>query len=495
MIDGAEELAALIGSYRGLVVCETVEERRVGALLENVASTSGLRMFDWTVTDGLRRLPDETPLAANTHDPSTALGHLIDLSVESVFWLKDFAVHLDHPTVRRRMRDAVEAFSGTRSCIVVTGAAVELPGEVASQAARFTLQPPGEAELGRLLDETLDSLRLRHVVGVALDATQREAVVRAMAGMTLNQARQAIAQAALEDGVLDGTDVARIAASRAGAVRDGGLLEYYPPGGDAAALGGFGGVKAWLARAALGFSERAAAMNLSPPRGILLVGVQGCGKSLAARAVSGMWGIPLLKLEAGALFDKFVGETERNFRRATEVAASVAPCVLWIDEIEKGFGGSGSGEHDGGVGRRLLGGFLTWLQEKTAEIFVVGTANDLGVLPPELLRKGRFDEIFFVDLPTAAERGTIFEIHLRRRNADPSGFDGAALVAASAGFSGAEIEQAIIAASYEALHHSCPLDTGLVAAELARTVPLSVTRREDIEALRRHATGRFVPAA
>ena len=235
-------------------------------------------------------------------------------------------------------------------------------------------------------------------------------------------------------------------------------------------------------------------MNLAPPRGILLVGVPGCGKSLAAKVTAREWHLPLLKLDAGRLFDKFVGESEKNFRKAVAMAESLAPIVLWIDEIEKALAtGGGTGDTDAGLSRRLFGAFLTWLQEKRAEVFVIATANDLSALPPELLRKGRFDEIFFVDLPDDAEREAIWTIHLRLRTQNPSSFNLTHLVSASDGFSGSEIEQAVVAGLYRALHQQAPLTTALLLDELTQTVPLSVTRREDIDHLRADAQGRFVP--
>lgn len=252
-------------------------------------------------------------------------------------------------------------------------------------------------------------------------------------------------------------------------------------------------MKSWLERARIGFTAEARSLNLAPPRGIMLVGVPGCGKSLAAKAIAREWKLPLLKLDAGRLFDKFVGESEKNFRKAIETAESLSPIVLWIDEIEKGMvAGGGSGEADAGLSRRLFGAFLTWLQEKKQDVFVVATANDLSSLPPELLRKGRFDEIFFVDLPDDVERETIWNIHLRLRKQDSQTFDLGKIVSASDGFSGSEIEQAVVTALYRALHQKTPLTTELLIEELTHTIPLSVTRREDIDALRQTAEGRFM---
>ena len=316
----------------------------------------------------------------------------------------------------------------------------------------------------------------------------------ALSGLTLNQARQAVARAAIIDGRLSRDDLAQLGELKAKALGEDGLLEYFPPADNRFELGGFGNLRRWLERAQVGFSPEAKQLGLQAPKGVLLVGVQGCGKSLSAKVIAREWGLPLLKLDAGRLYDKYIGETEKNFRRAIAIAESCAPAVLWIDELEKAISpGGGSGDSDGGLSRRLFGSFLTWLQEKSEPVFVVATANDLSALPPELLRKGRFDEIFFVDLPDVAEREQIFGIHLRLRRQDPAAFDMAALVKASDGFSGAEIEQTVTAALLGALQRQQPLATGWLIEELRSTVPLSVTRREDIAALRADAQGRFVP--
>jgi SpoVK/Ycf46/Vps4 family AAA+-type ATPase len=260
-------------------------------------------------------------------------------------------------------------------------------------------------------------------------------------------------------------------------------------------IAGFAGLKRWLERARTGFSPEAKALGLQPPRGILLVGVQGCGKSLAARSIARLWRLPLLRLDTGSLYAKWVGETEKNLRDAFRQAEAMAPVVLWLDEIEKGLATAASSEGDGGVSRRLLGAFLTWLSEKPPGVFVVATANDVFALPPELVRKGRFDEIFFVDLPSRDERRAIFEVHLSLRKQEPKEFDLDELVGESDGMSGAEIEQAVIAGLYRALHEKRGLETQILLEELRATVPLSISRREDVERLRALARGRFVPVA
>ena len=343
-----------------------------------------------------------------------------------------------------------------------------------------------------MVRSVLTSLSNSGRVRIGLRSSDIEPLLQALSGMTLNQARQAIAQAALEDGVLDALDVRRILERKIQSIRDSGILEYFPVEDNQFELAGFGKLKEWLRRARIGFSPEARQLNLQPPKGVLVVGVQGCGKSLCVKFVAREWGLPLLKLEAGRLYDKYIGESEKNFRKAVEAAEALAPVVLWIDELEKALASSASSEADGGLSRRLLGSFLTWLQEKRQDVFVAATANDVWSLPPELLRKGRFDEIFFVDLPDAAERSEILKLHLRLRKQDPGRFEFPPLVDATNGFSGAEIEQTIVASLYRALYEKRPLDTSLILQEVQGTVPLSISRREDIDRLRQTAEGRFV---
>jgi SpoVK/Ycf46/Vps4 family AAA+-type ATPase len=337
------------------------------------------------------------------------------------------------------------------------------------------------------------SLRDRVPAKVDLSKADLERLLGALSGLTLNQARQAVARAVLRDGMLGANDIPDILAAKAEMLGQDGLLEYFPAEDNAWELGGFAGLKAWLDRAKVGFTPEAAELGLPPPRGLLLAGVQGCGKSLAAKFVARSWGLALVKLDAGRLYSKWAGESERNFRRVIELSESMAPVVLWIDELEKSFASFGSSEYDGGTSQRIFATLLSWMQEKRRPVFLVATANDVFRLPPELMRKGRFDELFFVDLPSEAERKSILEIHLKRRKQDPAAFDLAGLVAASEGTSGAELEQAVVTSLYRSLHEKRQLDSAMLLAELKSTVPLSVTRREDVERLRELARGRFVP--
>jgi hypothetical protein len=485
------DLKTLVLSFHSLVVIETVEEDRVRALLGAIGSELRMPLFEWSVTKGLTG-PAAPRGIHGTSEGFGALRHLVGLTVEALFWLQDFSGCLDHPATVRQLREVAQRFAHTRSTVFVTGPSVSLPAEVEHLAVHYDLALPSEGELQEAVQAVVGSIASHRPVA-PIPPRELGELVRALRGMTLNQARQVVARTLLEDGRLAADDIRDVLERKAQTIRESGLLEYFPAEDNRFELGGFARLKAWLERARLGFSERARELDLSPPRGILLVGVQGCGKSLAAKFIARQWTLPLLKLDAGRLYDKYVGESEKNLRRAIDLAESMAPTLLWIDEIEKGFSPSGPATSDGGLAQRVFGTFLTWLQEKRAEVFVVATANDVFRLPPELLRKGRFDEIFFVDLPRPQERATIFTIHLRRRRQDPARFDMARLVEQTEGWSGAEIEQAVIAAAYRALHENRPLETGLILTEIGETRPLSVSRREDIARLRELALERFVP--
>jgi hypothetical protein len=484
------ELKSLITSMHPVAVVDSAEEERLDDLLRALAAEMRLPLFTWTVTRGLQRIDGQGTIHG-TANPLILLRHLGTLTVEGIFHLKDLQSHLSDAATIRAFKESAQAFGRNRSIIVLSGGGATLPPELAPFAVPLRLELPSREELKTLLHRVLHTLRAKHDVQVSLGPDGLESLLHALSGLTLNQARQAIAWASIGDGVLSAEDVPRIVKRKGEAIQDGGLLEFYPPDENAFELGGFDRLKSWLERARLGFGAEARALGLTAPRGVLIVGVQGCGKSLAAKVIARMWQQPLLKLDAGRLYDKFIGESEKNMRRALDVAEAIAPSVLWIDEIEKGF--ATGGENDGGVSRRMLGTLLTWMQERRASVFVAATANDLSTLPPELLRKGRFDEIFFVDLPDAAEREAIFRIHLQLRKQDPAAFDVSGLASAADGFSGAEIEQAVIASLYRALHAKAPLTTALLCDELRQTVPLSVSRREDIDRLRTTARQRFVP--
>jgi hypothetical protein len=416
------DLKTLVLSFHSAIAIETVEEERVESLLGAVADDLGLPVFEWTVTQGMAQT-DDILVNRMTTEPLALVQHLSGLTVEAIFHLKDFARYLDDPAVCRQFRDVLRAYARTRSTLVLSGAKLDFPPDVDADVVHYDLALPRAKELRCVVENVVASLAGRGGRARRLPPNALDHVVRALAGLTLNQARQVVARVLLNDGVLEPEDLRRILDHKARLLGDDGLLEYFPATDNRFELGGFDRLKRWLQRARVGYSPEAAALNLSPPKGILLVGVQGCGKSLAAKCIAREWRIPLLKLDAGRLYDKFVGESEKNLRRAIEIAESMAPSLLWIDELEKAFGMPGGEAGDSGVAKRLFATLLTWMQEKRKEVFVVATANDVFDLPPELLRKGRFDDIFFVDLPDLQEREAIFRIHLGHRKQDPAAFD------------------------------------------------------------------------
>ena len=488
------DLQTLVLSYHSLIVIETVEEERVRSILQEVARNLALPLYDWSITSGLTRSLGVT--IEGTTDPTLLLHKIRDIhDNDATYLLKDFAPHLTQPNICRAFRELVTRMNATRSALVITGDPVELPRDLEALAVRFEMQMPQPDEVREMVRSVVDAMSARQRIRVDLSKEDAQKLVRALSGLTLSQVRQAIARVIVSDNSLTGDDVEEVIRWKGEIIERGGLLEFYPAEANKFELGGFARLKAWLENAAVGFTSEARAMNLQPPKGVLFVGVQGCGKSLAAKFIARQWRMPLLKLDAGRLYDKYVGESEKNFRKATNLAEAMAPVILWIDEIEKGFAQGGSNDADGGLSQRLFASVLTWLQEKRQEVFVVGAANDLEKLPPELLRKGRFDEIFFVDLPTPDERKTIFSIHLGLRKQDPKKFDLDALSAATGGFSGAEIEQCVISALYRSLRTREPLTTEAIVQSVRATVPLSVSRREDIDALRESAQGRFTPVA
>lgn len=495
----------LVMSFHSAIVIETIEEERVRGLINTAINELQMAVFEWSVAQGLTRsqgnchnrwtneyAPPGTqkpqPLEATT-EPVDALKHIEQLPFQAIYWLKDLGPHLDDEVVRRQLREVIQAFSQNRSTLVLTGHSLTLPPDIAQDVVYFDLKLPEPDELYRAISEVVRSLKGR--INVKIKPQGIDELVQAMRGMTLQQARKVIAFAALDDGKLTHEDVKRVLQRKVQVLHEEGLLDYIPPEMNPAQLGGFQGLKQWLQRARVGFTPQAKAFNLPTPRGILIVGIQGCGKSLAAKTIAREWQMPLLKLDAGRLYDKFIGESEKNFRRAVTLAETMSPAVLWIDEIEKSMGQSDS-DADGGLSRRLFGYFLTWLQEKSGDVFVVATANDLSRIPPELLRKGRFDEIFFVDLPDERERAAILQIHLTRRRQAVDRFNLHDLVHATDGFSGAEIEQVIITALYRAIYEKRPVDTELIINEVKATVPLSISRQEDLHALRAMAQERFV---
>ncbi len=495
-----QELDTLVRARYPLVYLVTSEEQRLEAVLADLARTHGKALLGWSVTRGFRRLDGERPAPEDgkepIRDPVAALARIEKLSDPSLVVLKDFHPFLSDAAVVRSLRELAHALKSTFTTVILLSPTLVIPPEIEKEISVLDVPLPTYRDLLDLLKEIVDVVRRNNRARIELTRDDADELVRAAQGLTMAEAESAFAKAIATDGRLSREDVGLVLEEKRQVIRKSGLLEYFAAEHGLAQVGGLSNLKTWLDRRGAAFSEAARRFGLPEPKGLLLLGVQGCGKSLTAKAVAGQWRLPLLRLDMGRIFSGLVGSSEENLRRAIHVAESVAPVVLWVDEIEKGLSGSqSSGMTDGGVSARVFGSLLTWLQEKTAPVFVVATANRIEGLPPELLRKGRFDEIFFIDLPTAAERRDILSIHIGKRRRDPAAYDLDALAALTGGFSGAELEAALVSALYEAFAERTELAQAHLARAVAETLPLSVTMREDIAALRSWAATRTRPAS
>ncbi len=491
--DARKELALLVNSEYPIICLETWEEGRATEILVLVAGDLSLPLFVWSITTGLAR-SGGAPIY-NTAEPVQVLAQIGGIEGDALFLLKDFHRYLEQDVIVRKLRDLALQFRRARRAIVISSPVFKIPVELEKDAARFPLGLPDESELSEIVAGELRDLTSKYRIKNELAPDQMPQLLRALRGLTRKEACRVLAQAILEDYRFAPSTADRVREAKSKLIKEQGVLDFIKTDAGLAQVGGLARLKAWLQKRRGAFSLEAARYGLDPPRGILILGVQGCGKSLCAKAVAREWDMPLLQFDASALFEKYIGESEKNMHKSLQVAEAVAPSVLWIDEIEKMFPHSSlSSEADAGLSLRIFGTFLTWLQEKKSPVFVVATSNDISSLPPELLRKGRFDEIFFIDLPDPEERKSILVIHLSRRKQDPARFDLARLAAAVEGFSGAEIEQAVASSLYSAFQQKAPLTADMILKEIQSTHPLSVTMKENVDALREWARLRAVPA-
>jgi SpoVK/Ycf46/Vps4 family AAA+-type ATPase len=488
------DLELTIQSRYPFVAVETSEEDRLEKALFGIAGDLRVPFFVWTVTSGLRRAGLANAMY-DTQQPIRALNTVAAMAGEAMFLMKDLHRYFGEPPVVRKLLDLAPEFKHDRRVIVFSAVKVELPSELGPLTAVHTLALPGPDELKRIVTHAIAACERDGPVKVQLPAADLDRLVERLRGFTAFEAERAVTRAIVQDRTLDARDIDTIIEIKKELLKKDGVLEYVAPEENLAEVGGFAALKAWLAKRARAFAPEARQYGIEWPRGILLLGVQGGGKSLVARAVAKEWGLPLLKLEAARLYDKYIGETEKNLERALRTAEQLAPCVLMIDELEKGLSYSAGADSDAGLSKRVFGRLLGWLQDRKAPVFVVATSNNITELPPELTRKGRFDEIFFVDLPSVAERREIFAVHLKKRKRNPALFDLDALAAAAEGFTGAEIEQAVVSALYTAFSKGAEVTSAIIAAELTATRPLSVTRAEEIAALRAWARDRTVMAS
>lgn len=491
------ELETLIRARYPILYIITSEEMRVQNAVVEIAKKRQKKVFEWSYSTGIvpagTSIQSQKSRSAATKDPLMALDQVIEQVEPAIFIFKDFHPFLtkNNFAIVRKLKEIALHLKNSFKTILLVSPVMEIPTELDKEVTVLNYPLPSREDLSELLDKIIADVKQFKQVKIDLDDAGRERLLQAALGLTLGEAENVFAKIIVKDERLTGDDVSEVFAEKQQIIRKSGLLEYYATDENFSRVGGLTVLKDWLNKRAVAFTSEARDFGLPPPKGILLLGVQGCGKSLCAKAVSNLWQLPLLRFDMGRMFGSLVGSSEENVRRAIAVAESIAPTVLWVDEIDKAFVGSqSSGTTDGGTTARVFGTFLTWLSEKTAPVFVVTTANDVSQLPPELLRKGRLDEIFYVDLPSEAERTDIFRIHLAKRGRDPEKFDLPSLVEASKDFSGAEIEEAIISALYDAFYEKQELATGHVLAGLRQTVPLAKTMAEKVNAQRNWAVGR-----
>ncbi len=472
------------------------EEQRALESIRQVAKTVGKELLLWTATEGLRRDGRKPAVPAarsgpDTADPRAVLDELANEEGARIVVLLDFHPYLSDARIVRKLRDLVATLRTRPVSLLLVSPLLKLPTELAKDIEVLDLELPDREVLGKALDDLLRWLHKRGDVEIDLPRLTRERLVRAAQGLTLGEFENAMAKAVVRARSVDDSAVNAVLEEKKQIIRKSGILEYYEPEATLDQVGGLGELKDWLRKRGDALSDSAREFGLPPPRGVLIVGVQGCGKSLTAKGIAAQWGQPILRLDVGRVFAGTVGSSEENMRLAIRTADSIAPVILWIDEVEKSFAGTGSSNYsDAGTAARVFGTFMTWLQEKRGAVFVVATANDVRQLPPELLRKGRFDEIFFVDLPSATEREAIFRIHLRKRDRNPESFDLGRLAHACDGFSGAEIEESVIGGLFDAFQAKRPLTDDDILRNIEATAPLSRTMDHEVSALRDWARGR-----
>ncbi len=496
------ELNVLIRAKYPILYIVSWEERRIEQTLRQVAGQLRKKLYGWSITDGILSLDgyDGVVPDSSSCSPLRALD-IISASQESaIFVLKDFHPFIDdrhpltdQPVIVRRLRDITNHLKESRKTLIILSPLLYFPAELEKDITVLDYALPSADEMTQSLERVVRSAREVSGMQVELDDETHEKILAAAQGLTCTEAENVFAKSLVMTRSLD-VDV--IIAEKKQIIRRSQILEYFEADENMEYVGGMNLLKEWLAKRSLAFSERARQFGLPEPKGLLLLGVQGAGKSLVAKAIGSQWRLPLLRLDLGRLFSELVGSSEQNMRTALSLAESVSPCLLWIDELEKGLAGIASSHlSDAGTTARVFGSFLTWMQEKTAPVFVIATANDISVLPPEALRKGRFDEIFFIDLPNLTERRDIFAIHIAKRGRDPLGFNLDELARISNSFSGAEIEQVVISALYDAFEAGHDLTQADLVKSIKATMPLAQTMETQINSLRSWARTHSRPAS
>lgn len=499
MGNNVENLRALMGSRYDLLYVVTPEEERAVNDLKSVAAAFGMPVCTWSFTSGAvwsrAKIPD-MPQANNGlqygvqvgppcyGDPVAILDMVSSCPVDAVFIIKDFHAFLASAEPCRKLKDVVLQMKSIYTPVVIVSPVYKAPVEIEKMITVYEYVLPSREEISVFVDAVVEYKRETDTAFI-FNAELRESTVRACQGLTMREIENVIARSITECGTINPSAVA---SEKRQIIKKSGILEHYEVDDFMADVGGMDLLKDWLMKRRAALGEKAREYGLPNPKGILMIGVPGCGKSLLAKAVSTYWNLPLLRFDVGAVMQSLVGSSEENMRRVIQTAEASAPCVLWIDEIEKGLSGTGSSNYsDAGTTSRVFGTFITWLNEKKSQVFVIATANNVEQLPPELLRKGRFDETFFVDLPNLAERKEIFNIHIRKLDRDVTTFDTDSLAQAAEGFSGADIREAIVSALYDVFFDGsgqAPLETEHVLKAIKETVPLSKMMAQQITEIR-----------
>lgn len=480
------DIAVIINSHTPLISIKTKEENRAIDLLKAVRSSVDRTFYQWKITEGLTSLMFAIETDAESVEPADVLLSIKKEKLPSVYILIDFHHYFDDPVHIRLIKDIVNQFEQTAKTLIFLGVDYELPNELRSVTANFELKLPNEKEIEKIVKEEAKNWANKNRQKVKANKESLAALIKNLKGLSRAEVKRLANSAIYDDGAISESDFPAVMKSKYELLNQEGLLHFEYETEKFSEVGGFANLKKWLMQRRDAFNS---STHFDRPKGVLLLGVQGCGKSLAAKSISGIWGLPLLRLDFSALYNKYHGESEKNLRQSLSSAETMAPCVLWIDELEKGLSNSDS---DDGISKRLLGTFLTWLAENKSHVFLVATANDIQTLPPELVRKGRMDEIFFVDLPDAQTRKQILSIHLAKRDFNSESFDLKFLVEASEGFSGAELEQVVVSALYAV--ETKELKTNDLLKAIKATKPLSIVMDKKIAALRDWASSRTVPA-
>ncbi len=483
------DISLLLRSHTPILILETHEERRAVDLLKTIAIEIGMPIFKWSVTSGMEREDIKLEPQAHLKEPAKVLGHIKATKLAGIYVLLDFHPYLKDPMQVRQIKELAMIFDKQQSKLILISHAVEIPPEISKLSHNFELQIPGDSELKELIHhEARTFAREYNKAQVKTSRKTIELLIGNLKGLALNDARRLVRAAIVDDGAITKSDLPEVMQAKYRLLNKDDVLAFEFDTSNFSDLAGMKNLKAWLVQREKFFHQSVDMPGMACPKGILLLGVQGCGKSLAAKAVAGVWNVPLLRLDFGRLYNKYYGETERNIRQALQTAEIMSPCVLWIDELEKGISAN---ESDDGTPQRLLGTLLTWMAENKRPVFIVATSNNIEALPPELIRKGRLDEVFFVDLPNQTVRAEIFRIHLDKRKLDSNSIDIDQLTTLTDGFSGSEIEQLVVSSIY-ATHGKQVLTTATLVEQITTTKPLSVLMAEKIAALRHWARGRTV---